>query len=125
MVVVERVADAELARRHDLDPALTAAHPQGLADGDRAAASALGGPARRVQKRHEGLGAAVHRGHLDALDLDVEVVDAEAGGGGHEVLDGLDAAAVVADRRRVVRVHDALRRRRDRGAVRADVEDDA
>jgi len=62
---------------------------------------------------------------ISAVHTNVEVVDAEAGRRRHEVLDGLDANAVPTDRRRVVRIDDALGRRRDRLAVLADAEDDA
>ena len=96
-----------------------------MRDADRAKPRALRHAARREHYLHERLGAAVGRGQLGAVHADLEVVDPEAGRRRHEVLDGLDARPVLADRRRVVGIDDALGHRGDRVATLADAEDDA
>src|SRR3989449_10515955 len=110
MVVVERVADAERLGGDDLDPAPTAAHPDRVGDLDGPAWRRLLGAPRRRQQSDERLGATVPGGDFRAVDLDVEVVDAEPGRGGHEVLHRLNPRPVAPDGRRVMAVDDALRR---------------
>jgi hypothetical protein len=81
--------------------------------------------ARAREERHEWLGTAVDGGNLDAVDLDAEVVDAEPGRRGHEVLDRLHPRPVLSHGRRIVRIDDALRRCGNRVAVAGHVEHDA
>ena len=125
MLVVERVGDAERLGGDDLDPAAIATGADRMRDADRAKPRALLHATRREHHLHERLGAAVGRGQLGAIHADLEVVDPEAGRRRHEVLDGLDARPVLADRRRVVGIDDALGHRGDRVATLADAEDDA
>ncbi len=123
VVVVERVADPERARGLDVDPARARADADRVRDVDGAAPGRLRSAPGREEQRDERLGAAVDGRDLGAVHLDLEVVDPQAGGGGHQVLDRLDPGPVASDRRRVVRVDDALRRGRD--ALGPDAEDDA
>jgi hypothetical protein len=110
MVVVERVADAERARRLDVDEAAVGADPDRMRDVDRPSPRRLLRPSGSRQQGDERLGAAVHGRDLGAVDVDLEIVDAEASRGGHQVLDRLHPGAVAADRRGVVRVDHALGR---------------
>ena len=108
VVVVQRVADPQRVRRHDVNPPPGAAHSKRARKRQHPAARGLLLAARERQQRHEGLRAAVERGDLGPVHLDLDVVDAEPGRRRHEVLDGLDARRVQAQGRRVVRVDDAL-----------------
>ena len=123
MIVVERVADAEGRRGDDVDPAPAAADADRIGQRERPAARRLLVAPGCGEQRHERLRAPVGRRDLGTVHLDLEVVDAEPGGRGEQVLDRLDTRAVLSDRRRPVRVHDALRRRRD--VIAAHPEDDA
>src|SRR2546425_5300493 len=109
MVVVERVADAERLGGDDLDPAPTAAHPDRVGDLDGPAWRRLLGAPRRRQQSDERLGATVPGGDFRAVDLDVEVVDAEPGRRGHEVLHRLNPRPLAPDGRRVMGVGHRLR----------------
>ena len=64
-------------------------------------------------RKTNGPGAAVHDRDLGAGDVDVQVVDAEAGERRHQVLDGGDRRAVALQRRRQPRVADVPRVGRD------------
>ena len=64
---------------------------------------------RRLQQEHERRGTAVHDRELGTGDVDVHVVDAEAGARRQHVLDGRDRHAVLLQRRREARVADVLR----------------
>ena len=120
MLVVERVADAELGRRQELDPAVLVADPDRLEHSERRPAHRhLGVTARRVQERHERRRASVHRGQLGPVQLDEEIVDPESADRRQEVLDRLDLHAVGADRGRVVPVDERLGADRDRERARA------
>ena len=109
---------------HDLEPAAARPHADRVRDLDGPAAGGLLDASRGGQQRDEGLGAAVGGGDLRAVDLDVEVVDAEPGRGGHQVLHGLDAGSVAAHRGGVVRVDHAVGRGPDQLAVRPGAECD-
>src|SRR5207237_1311821 len=124
MLVVEGVADAERVRGEDLDPSRAAADVDRMRDDDASTRRRLGRPARGRQQRHERLGAAVAGGDLRAVDGDLEVVDAETGGGREQVLDRLNPRAVATDGGRVVRVDDALGRGGDRVDVAGNSEND-
>ena len=125
VLVVERVADPQRVRWCDLDPAPAAAHSERTRDRQGLPQLGLLRAAGGREQRHERLRAPVQRRDLGAVHLDVQVVDAEPGRGGHEVLDRLDAGAVHPQRRRVVRVDDAVDRRGDPLAGRLDPEHDA
>src|SRR2546425_4467989 len=109
MVVVERVADAERLGGDDLDPAPTAAHPDRVGDLDGPAWRRLLGAPRRRQQSDERLGATVPGGDFRAVDLHVEVVDAQPGRRGHEVLHRLNPRPLAPDGRRVMGVGHRLR----------------
>ena len=122
MGAVKRVADAERVAGEDLEPAGLGADADRPADDERLAPGAKRHAAGRAQQRDEGLGAAVGCRNFGSIHLDVEVVDAESRGRGHEMLDRLDARAVRAERGRVMGVDDARRQRRDRDRMADDVE---
>jgi hypothetical protein len=65
------------------------------------------------EQRHKRLGASVERWDLGPVHLDLEIVDAEARDGRHQVLDRLDARAVHAHGGRVVRIDNAVSACRD------------
>src|SRR5262245_42574712 len=80
-----------------------------MVDDQRAPRRRLLSAPGRVEECHERASAAVESGDLAPLDLDLQVVDAQAGGRGQEMLHRLDARAVPPDRRGVVGTADALR----------------
>jgi hypothetical protein len=126
---VQRVADAELGRRQDLEPAVLVAHAERLRDPERRAPHGhLGLAARRVEERHERRRAPVHRGKLGPVELDHEIVDPDPADRGEQVLDRLEldpGGAADTDGRRVVAVQERLRAHRHRHALGADEEDEA
>ncbi|SPA45666.1 conserved hypothetical protein [Cupriavidus taiwanensis] len=62
--------------------------------------------ASRLQQEHERRRAAVHDRDFLGVDVDIEIVDAQAGAGGHQVLDGGNARASLLQHRRQARVAD-------------------
>src|SRR5215470_11617587 len=125
VVVVERVADAERVRRHEVNP------PSGAPDAERTrkrehpASRRLLQATREREQAHEGLRASVEGGDLRPVHLDLEVVDPETEGRRHEVLDRLNAGRIHPQGGRVMGVHDALRPGRDPFPRRAHLEHDA
>jgi hypothetical protein len=61
----------------------------------------------RLQQEHEGRGRAVHDRQFGGIDIDVDVVDAQAGQGRHQVLDGGDLDAVLFQAGGQARIADA------------------
>ena len=70
------------------------AHLDMLADAQEPLGRVLLGDAGGLQQEHERAGRAIHDRHFGCGQLDVDVVDAQAGQGRHQVLDGLHLGAV-------------------------------
>ena len=71
-------------------------HFDGVLDADETLGVVLLLDARRLQQEHERAGRAVHDRHFGRGQVDIGVVDAQAGHGRQQVLDGLDLAAAAA-----------------------------
>jgi len=64
--------------------------------------------ARALQQEHEGGRGPVEDRHLFGRDVDVQVVHAQAGAGGHQVFDGVDLGTAIGDGRSQAGVGDGL-----------------
>ncbi|MNT29283.1 hypothetical protein D3C72_1650150 [compost metagenome] len=110
MVEVDLEAQLEAVVRLQARPllvgALAFAHLDLAQHADEAARRLLQLDARALQQEHEGRGRPVEDRHFVGRDVDVEVVDAQARAGGHDVFDGLHLGAARGDGGRQARVVD-------------------
>jgi hypothetical protein len=77
--------------------ALALAHLDGLKHAQEFLGRLLQLDARALQQEDEGRGRAVEDGHLLGGDVDVQVVQAQAGAGRHQVLDGAHLGVAAGD----------------------------
>src|SRR5512143_377429 len=80
--------DLEAVMRDEARPLVAVAHLDRLRDAHVLLRRILLDDAGGLQQEHEGRRGAVHDGNLGAGQIDQQVVDAEAGEGRHQVLDG-------------------------------------
>jgi hypothetical protein len=88
MVELDREADAEAVMRAEAGDLVAVAHLDVLADSQEPLGRVLLGDAGGLQQEHERARRAIHDRHFWRGQFDVDVVDAQAGQGRHQVLDG-------------------------------------
>ena len=113
VVEIHRIADAEVARRLDADRAVAVHDFDLAADAQHLALFALREDPGRADQVDERRGAAVHHGQLGAVDLDPDVVDAQAVERAEQVLDRAHGGVTAAELRRERGRHDLARARRN------------
>ena len=94
VVVDDGVGQAQAVPGGDAHPLVAHAHFHGLEDPHGPGPEGHGPDAGFLDELHPGGGAAVQDGQLLAVHFDGDVVDAQSGQGGQEVLDGLEPDAV-------------------------------
>ncbi|MOA06272.1 hypothetical protein D3C78_1259030 [compost metagenome] len=88
-------------------------HFHGPFDADEALGRILQLHARALQQEHEGRRGAVENGHFLGRDVDVQIVQPQAGDGRHQVLDRVHLGPALANRRGHARVRHRMRGDRD------------
>jgi hypothetical protein len=117
VVEADRVADRETVARVQRDALVAARQFDRTRDAQEPPGHGLGLDARLVNQAHERRGAAVHDRHLGVIQLDHDVVDAEADQRGQQVLDRFDRPLVLRQRRRVLGGYHVARAGLDLGAT--------
>src|SRR4051812_4618712 len=95
MVELDLEIDLEAVERLELGPLVAVLDAHALLDAYEFLGCALILESRRLQQEDEGTGAAVHDRHFRRADVDVRIVDTEAGEGRQEVLDGRYARGTI------------------------------
>src|ERR1051325_2354312 len=94
-------------------PLIAPAHLDAARDAQEALGRGLLDDAGLLDEQHEWRCAAVHDWKLRSVEVDVEVVDAQAAERRHQVLDGVDLGAIAHETRGKARLADKVRARRN------------